>query len=229
MSDSTNHVAAMDATPLGPPNWVSAALIVVGIAAVAAGLAVVPAEKILGTSTRLVFLHGAITWTGLVMTIIASIGGFVFLVRSLRGRDGEENGGGGYRTRRFLSLAVVFWVISLGLSFPVMYMTWGGVLWREPKLHMSVYIVSTLLVVWAIGLFVEREAWTAIGALIGAGVMVFLIAITPGAFHPENPIFGSDNLRFIGSFFALLGGLVALASGVALSNIGIGRGGDKGE
>src|SRR5660398_182553 len=120
MSDSTNHVAARDATPLGPPNWGWAAVGVVGIAAVAAGLATVPAEKILGTSTRFVFLHGAITCTRLVMTIIASIGGFVFLVRSLRGWDGEEDGGGGYRTRRFLSLAVVFWVISLGLSFPVM-------------------------------------------------------------------------------------------------------------
>lgn len=207
----------------------SAILALVGVTIAMVGFALVPSDRILGTSTRLVFLHGAITWTGLVMTALAALCAVAFFLRA-RGSRGSGRVGGSRRTWRFLTMAVLFWLVSLGLSFPVMYMTWGGVLWKEPKLHMAAYIVSTLLLVWAVGLFADGEEWTAAGALLGAGVMVILVVATPGAFHPDNPIFNSGSVRFIGSFLLMVGGLVALASGVALTDIARNRhlGGDSG-
>ena len=95
-----------------------------------------------------------------------------------------------------------------------MRMTWGGVLWNEPKLLMSAEVVSTFLVAWAVSLLVGKPRVTAGAAAVAAAVMAVLLVVTPGAFHPDNPIFRSGNARFIGSFLLLAFGLMLLAGGI---------------
>lgn len=209
-----------EATPLVPARGVlnrgdlkrfPLALVAVGVVAVAAGVVLVPPDKVLGGGVRLVFFHGAVTWTGIVMTALAGIVGLSLL---LTGRPGPS------LVWRAQSLGALFWTASLIISFPVMIRTWGGVMWNEPKLLMSAEVVATVLVAWAVGLI--AEAPRAIGALsvAAAVIMVALLAITPGAFHPDNPIMRSGDPLFIGSFFLVAVGLVAIAVGALL----VGRG-----
>lgn len=187
------------------------ALVAVGVVAVAAGVVLVPPDKVLGGGVRLVFFHGAVTWTGIVMTVLAGIVGLGLL---LIGRPGPSV------VWRAQSLGALFWTASLIISFPVMIRTWGGVMWNEPKLLMSAEVVAVVLVAWAVGLI--AEAPRVIGALsvAAAVIMVALLAFTPGAFHPDNPIMRSGDPLFIGSFFLVAVGLVAIAVGVLL----VGRG-----
>jgi hypothetical protein len=181
------------------------AIAAAGVVLAALGLAMVPPDATLGGDIRAVFFHGAVTWTGIVMAVCAGVVGLGALVL---GWDVPT------RVWRLLTLATVFWVLSLSLSFPVMRMTWGGVLWNEPKLLMSAEVVSTFLVAWAVALLVGKSWVTAAAAVVAAVVMVALLATTPGAFHPDNPIFRSGNARFIGSFLLVAGGLVLLAAGI---------------
>ena len=182
--------------------------IVVAIAGVVfsvLGLAMVPPDATLGDDIRAVFFHGAVTWTAIVM---AGCGGLVGLASLVLGWHVPT------RVWRLLTLATVFWVLSLTLSFPVMQMTWGGVLWNEPKLLMSAEVVSTFLVAWAVSLLVSKP-WVTAGAVAAAtAVMAVLLVSTPGAFHPDNPIFRSGDARFVGSFLLVAAGLELLAGGI---------------
>jgi len=180
-------------------------LAIAGVVSAALGLAMVPPDATLGGDIRAVFFHGAVTWTAIIM---AACGGVVGLGTLVLHWDVPT------RVWRLLTLATVLWVLSLTLSFPVMRMTWGGVLWNEPKLLMSAEVVSTFLVAWAVSFLVGKSRVTAAAVAVAAAVMVALLVATPGAFHPDNPIFRSGNARFIGSFLLVAGGLVLLAGGI---------------
>lgn len=209
--DETEPVAPVSEVFKGDIKRFPPALIAAGMGAVAAGVALVPPDKVLGGGVRLVFFHGAVIWTGIVMTVLAGIVGLGLL---LAGRPGRSV------VWRAQSLGAFFWTASLIISFPVMIRTWGGVMWNEPKLLMSAEVVATVLVAWAAGLI--ADASRAIGAfsVVAAVVMVVLLGVTPGAFHPDNPIMRSGDPLFIGSFFLVAVGLVAIAGGVLL----VGRG-----
>lgn len=181
------------------------AVAIAGVALAVMGLAMVPPDATLGGDTRAVFFHGAVTWTGIIMATCAGLAGLGTLV--LRW-DAPA------RVWRLLTLATASWVLSLTLSFPVMRMTWGGVLWNEPKLLMSAEVVSTFLVAWAVSLLAGKPWVTAAAAVVAAALMAALLVATPGAFHPDNPIFRSGNARFIGSFLLIAAGLVLVAGGI---------------
>lgn len=186
-----------------PPTLIGA-----GALAVAIGVVVVPPDRTLGSSVRLVFFHGAVTWTGIVMAWTAGVLGLAFLL--LRRPDAR-------RVWLALSMAALFWAGSLAISFPVMTMTWGGVLWNEPKLLMSAEVVTVLLLAWGVGLVAERPRLTAALALASLIVMVVLLAITPGAFHPDNPIMASGDVRYIGTFGVIVAGLLGISGGLVLT------------
>lgn len=171
----------------------------------AAALVLVPSDKVLGDNVRMVFFHGAVTWTGIIMTALAGLLGLGHLV--LR-RPGSSP------LWRTLSLSALFWTASLAISFPVMASTWGGVLWNEPKLLMSAEVVSSLLLAWAVSLLVGKARVTAVLAVAAALLMVTLLTFTPGAFHPDNPIMSSGDIRFVGGFAALVVGLLCITGGV---------------
>lgn len=180
------------------------ALVAAGVVAVAAGVALVPPDKVLGADVRMVFFHGAVTWTGIVMTVLAGVVGLSLLLfaRPLVSV-----------VWRAQSLGALFWSASLILSFPVMIRTWGGVMWNEPKLLMSAEVVTALLVVWAAGLVVEAPRVIGGLSVAAAVIMGVLLAVTPGAFHPDNPIMNSGDPLFVASFFLVALGLVIIAVG----------------
>lgn len=170
-----------------------------GIVAVLVGVAAVPPDKVLGANVRMVFFHGAVTWTGIMTTVLAGlVGAGLLLVGRPRARVGW----------RALTLGTGFWLASLVISFPVMIRSWGGVSWNEPKLLMSAQIVGGLLIAWAVSLVVDRPRVTAVLSVVCAGAMGVLLVVTPGAFHPDNPIMSSGDPRFIGSFFLVAAGLI---------------------
>ncbi len=195
---------ALTGWDVAPRRW-PRLLVAGGAALTALALVLIPPDATLGGNIRAVFFHGAVTWTGIILAAISGLVGIGSLVSR---RD----------TRlvwRLYSLATLCWVLSLSMSFPVMRMTWGGVLWNEPKLLMTAEVVSVFLLGWAIALFSGRTRVAVIVAVVAFVIMAVLLAVTPAAFHPDNPIFRSGNLRFIGTFLAVLVGLLAVAAGIA--------------
>lgn len=191
----------------------SVVAVLAGLVLLTAGALLIPADKTLGPATRWVFVHGAVAWTGILTTLGAGAMALRLLLSRGQGPSGARIGSVLWR---LVSIALLFWAVSLGLGFPVMKMSWGGVLWNEPRLLMSMEIVFLLLVVWVVGLLVDSRRVLAFAALAAAVAMAALLLMTSGAFHPDNPTFGSGSPRFIISFAALLVGMLALATGVVL-------------
>jgi hypothetical protein len=209
MLSTSQDVAAAEIPPAAKADLkrLPLLLLIAGALAVALGIALVPPDKILGANVRLVFFHGAVTWTGIVTTSFSGLAGLGHLIF---GRPGASVGW------RSLTLGTSFWVASLIISFPVMIRAWGGVPWNEPKLLMSAEIVAALLIAWAGSLIFDRPRVTAVLSVVAATLMGVLLVTTPGAFHPDNPIMSSGDTRFIGSFLLVAAGFVTVAVGVLL-------------
>ncbi|GAB4247787.1 MAG: hypothetical protein Kow00122_05160 [Thermoleophilia bacterium] len=189
-----------------------AALLTVGALLAGAALVLIPPDRILGASIRAVFFHGAVTWTGIILAGVGGVAGTVVLARGAASPAGLAG-----RLWRIQSLAASFWTLSLMLSFPVMRMTWGGVLWSEPRLLMSAEVVATFLILWTVGLLAGDPRWTAAAMLLAVAVMGVLLAATPGSFHPDNPVLKSGSVRYIGTFLAIVTGLLLVSAGTVLA------------
>ena len=214
-----------------------------GLVLVVGGVLAVPPDIILKGTTRLVFFHGAVVWTAIILGLASTILGVVILLGGTGARGGGSTGGGdagaversassdaahhdaahgaiaGGRPRalwRLYSLATLFWVLTLLLSFPVMKASWGGIRWDETRLRMTFEVVSLYLVVWGV-VFVallDRSARLFAGVLAATGVVMFLlVALTPGNFHPDNPVFSSGDPLYIGGFLVIFAGLLCLSLG----------------
>lgn len=205
-------IAESPAAAPRPGRRAPAALLTAGVLLAGAALVLVPPDRILGANIRAVFFHGAVTWTGI---ILAGVGGAVGAA-VLAGGAASPPGLVG-RLWRIQSLATFFWTLSLVLSFPVMRVTWGGVLWSEPRLLMSAEVVATFLILWTVGLLAGDPRWTAAAMLLAAAVMGALLAATPGSFHPDNPVLSSGSARYIGTFLAIVTGLLLVSAGTVLA------------
>ena len=221
-------------TVIRPPqrSWARRPLVVVviGVLVTVMGLLVLPPDRILGATTRLVFFHGGIVWTA----IILSLAGVVLSVLVLVRRQGPTGAGPRATSRsgarfpgllhRGLSLATGFWVLTMALSFPVMQLSWGGVRWDEERLWMTVEITFLFLVLYALSLMIGRPRAMAASWLIVDVVMGVLLLTTPGSFHPDNPVFRSGSARYIGGFLIVVAGLQLVAFGLLfLRRVGAAR------
>jgi hypothetical protein len=217
-------LAAAETTP-GPQagSWARRSLLVVlvGVVLTVAGVILLPPDRILGATTRLVFFHGGVVWTAIIMSWTGAVLSVLCLVRRpARGRAAESSAGGSTSARSYsllqrgLSLATGFWVFTMALSFPVMILSWGGIRWDEERLWMTVEIVFLYLILYALSLMIARPRVTAVAWLVVNAVMGVLLATTPGSFHPDNPVFRSGSVRFIGSFLMIVLGLQFVAFGL---------------
>jgi hypothetical protein len=169
--------------------------------------ALAPPERVLGTGIRAVYLHVAATWAGLVGLYLAGLLGFVLCLRPMRMLE--------------TWLRSVGWV-SLGLfgfgfvlSLLAAQVTWGGVLWVEPRVAVSLQVVALWIIVqvalmlpWSIR--GKGALWVGLAAFSGWALRTSQLVL-----HPEQPIRESTSLSIQTSFFALFV-LMVVAGAIAV-------------
>ncbi len=143
-----------------------------------------PSERILGDTIKVVYIHGAMVWTSLTLFAITGALGATQLVKASESRD--------VYLLTFEETATGFWLISTALGLYVTYITWGGILWAEPRLQMTIVIAVLSGSIY----FISRLHWS---ADLNRALAVFLAITAAGLlinagriFHPENPIFQSE-------------------------------------
>ena len=108
-----------------------------------------PLERTLGVNLRLVYLHGAWVWAGIVIFSIAAIMGLAALLfRKTAFHDWSRSLGW---------TGLCFWITSLPMSLAVMQINWNGFFFDEPrwKIPFTFAIISILL---QAGLFLMNTA-----------------------------------------------------------------------
>lgn len=167
-----------------------------------AGLVVaIPADARLGNLLKLVLFHGATTWANLLTFTVASVLALAYLVTK---RDGFWRWESGFR-----NVSAPLWVYNTVMGVVSMYLSWGGFLWSEPRMRMTIWILLASLGVVAAHLMLDKPRVTAALDLAMGGVLWGSLLLTPKVFHPDNPVMNSG-FQIVGLF----GGL-AVASTLA--------------
>jgi len=175
--------------------------------ALLAGLA--PLERVLGSSARIVDLHGAWVWAALLAfstAALAGLAGFLLRKESLHrwsvglGRSGT-----------------VFWLTSLLLSLAAMQTSWNGLYLAEPRWRLGVrFGLVAVLLQLAVTVFRRPRLGSALN-IVFVGILAAALLGAESVLHPISPVFTSDSAAIRVSFLVLLG--AALAASWLLARI----------
>lgn len=181
---------------------VLASLVPVAAAACAAALLSIPPDERLGTMVRFVMFHGASTWVNMGTFTLAGVFGLAYVL----GIEGMARWGEAFR---WFSLPL--WTFNTVLGIVSMQLLWGGILWDEPRLLMSFGLLVGSAVVLALQLIVDRpKVPAALDALLAATLWYLVLAL-PNLFHPDSPVFNSENTAYVYGFLGMVGSLAVAA------------------
>ena len=156
-----------------------------------------PEEQSLGSSVRIVYLHGAWVMTAELAFAAAGMAGLIALISrrkvfhqwsSALGRTG-----------------IVFWVTYLPLSLWAMQANWNGLFLAEPRFRLAL-IFAVTGVLLQLGLWLVNMDWVAsLSNLLFIVALRVVFATAENVMHPPpSPIFNSGNYAIIGFFLALI-------------------------
>ncbi len=172
------------------------ALVVVGAAMVVWAL-LAPSERQLGDGIRFVYLHVSATWAGLMGIYGAGLIGLAEAAAPARIPRGW--------TAAFGRAGLVLFAVGFVVSLVSAQVSWGGIIWTEPRLLASIGIVALgLVVAWTLAgvgsARIDGLAWAGFAAASAVSLQ------TAGLFfHPDDPIGASTSDPIRWTFFGLFG------------------------
>jgi len=178
------------------------ALIPLAAVACVASILSIPPDERLGTMVRFVMFHGASTWVNMGTFTLAGVLGLAFVF-------GVKGAGRWGQAFRWFSLPL--WTLNTILGIMSMQLLWGGILWDEPRLLMSFGLLVGALVIFAIQLIFDQPKVPAVLDAVLAAALWFLVLVLPNLFHPDSPVFQSENVAYIYGFFGMVGSLAVAA------------------
>lgn len=166
------------------------ALLAAGIAAMIAAALVTaylaPAEAQLGDAVKLIYLHAGLVFVSMFLVTAVGVLGLLFLV------TGKKVFFDWAKPTKTVTL--IFWFTYLSSSVVAMRLTWGGIIWNEPRLLLASSIFLVLLAIFLVSLTVHAPRVIAsLNVLMGAAVWI-LVSRVPAVMHPtSNPISSSGS------------------------------------
>ncbi|MRS12828.1 MAG: hypothetical protein EG823_07125 [Actinobacteria bacterium] len=183
------------------------ALVPFAAAACVAAILSIPPDERLGTMVRFVMFHGASTWVNMgTFTLAGAFSlAYVFGAEKL-GRWGEA----------FRWCSLPLWCVNTVLGITSMKLIWGGILWNEPRLGMTFGLLAAAVVILAIQLIFDHPKVPAVLDAVLAISLWTLVLVLPNLFHPDSPVFNSENPTYIYSFLAMVASM-AVAAGCVVT------------
>jgi hypothetical protein len=172
-----------------------------------------PAETRLGNLVKLVYVHGALVWVGLVMFSVAGgLGVAALAMRHLLGWADRANAW--YRgTDAAGKAALIVWVAYALSAMIVTGLAWGQVIaWNEPRVRVTGLILVAAVVVAIVTRLVDHNDFTAVVNIVMGIVPWIVVRQAEAIRHPVDPIGGSESAA-IQVYYVLIvltvGGLAA--------------------
>ena len=195
------------------------ALIALAVVGCVVSILSIPPDARLGKMVRFVMFHGAATWVNMGTFTLAGLLGLAFVFGVRRVLPWNE-------AFRWFSLGL--WVVNTVLGTLSMKLLWGGILWDEPRLLMTFGILAGSVVTLALQLIFDKPVIPAVVDAVLAGSLWYLVLVLPNLFHPDSPVFNSDNPAFIIGFFGMVGTIAVVALSIVVFIARRGGGGADG-
>lgn len=183
--------------------------VAVWLAALAALLALSPAEKTLGDVVKLVYLHGALVRTGLLAFTAAGALGLAALIgrRDNAARWSEAVG----------HAALIIWTAYVLSSMVVTYLAWGAAIaWSEPRVRASAHVFLAAVAFWIVGYLLQNRRTTAALNAILAALAWVLVRSAGVVIHPVDPIGGSASAAIKAFYAGIVLCVILLAAELAM-------------
>ncbi|MDE3089517.1 MAG: hypothetical protein KGJ80_09055 [Chloroflexota bacterium] len=173
-------------------------------AALAALLALSPAEATLGNVVKIVYAHGAAERVSTYAFLIAGALGLVqFALKNLSMTRW---------TRAVMETAIVFWLAQLVISAPAQMLAWGGITLSEPRVASVLWVLLLTALVYVVARWIGEPQWFAFAAIANTAILLIVLRGGINILHPVDPIIDSDSLA-IKIFYA---GIVIVTGALAL-------------
>jgi hypothetical protein len=139
-----------------------------------------PAEKILGSNVRIVYLHGAWVWTSLAAFVAAGACGLFGVISQTPTLQ--------HWSRSLGRTGLLFWITYLPISIWAMQTSWNGLYLAEPRFRLAIIFAVVGLLVQSGVTLLENPAWASIGNLVYVIWLILALVNTqslayPGLFH----------------------------------------------
>lgn len=175
------------------PGWLILAAI--SIAAVAL-VSFAPAEQTLGDGIRSVYVHVALTWTGMAAWVAAGLLRIAALFPRFRALESWAQTTAG--------VGLAFFVAGFAMSMVAANVNWGAVTWLEPRARTALNVIALALIVQILNSWLSLPG---VRALLSAGLVAFVVwstLVAPLVLHPRDPIRTSSStaiqMTFLGLF-----------------------------
>lgn len=159
-----------------PSPWLLAAL----LAAMLALALLAPAEKTLGDGIKIVYVHVAFTWTGMLLLGLAALLGLALLV--------APRPPWAARQARLLALGLAFFALGFGMSIAASLVNWGGVPAREPRFLTSMNVLVIGLVAWALARILTHPRLAALVRAAPVAFLIWSVRSSTVVLHPDSPV-----------------------------------------
>lgn len=154
-----------------------------------------PGEQTLGSGIKSVYVHVALTWTGMSGFLVA---GFAGLTMALFAKPSLQDW-----SHKIAWVSLAFFAAGLAMSIIAASINWGAVFWQEPRTNSAIQIL-------AVGLIVQvANSWSIPYRLKGtlnfflAVFLIWLIQTTPLVLHPGDAARSTTSLAIRLTFFGL--------------------------
>lgn len=167
-------------------------------------VALAPAEATLGSVVKLVYVHGALVWAGLLTFTLAGVLGLVaLLVRRAIWYQATEAAS---------ATALVVWTVYAISAMAVTALTWGQLIaWNEPRVRATGLILLAALLLAIVARLVGHRDFTAAVNVV-MGVLPWVLVYRAEAIrHPIDPIGGSGSTAIQVFYFLMVLTVVGLA------------------
>jgi hypothetical protein len=164
----------------------------------AAGVLVVlvaPDERTLGGAIKLVYVHVALTWTGLLGFAVAGLlGAYELLARRPWAVRWTTSVG---------DVALAFFGLSVLSSLLAARLTWGGVFWSEPRLQAALSVLAVGVILRVLAGWVSIPHAAAAAHLGLAGFAAWFLPRTPLVLHPGQAALTTPSSAIAVTFLSL--------------------------
>lgn len=175
-----------------------------------------PADTRLGNVVKLVYVHGALVWSGLfAFTLAGVLGAVALVVRYVFGAPARA--AAWYRgTRAGGQAALMVWLIYALSAVLVTGLTWGVWLaWGEPRVRVTAMILAAAVALAVVVHLVDQRDLTAV-ANVAMGIAPWVaVSQVETIRHPVNPIGGSGSASMQGFYLLIVLTVAALAMALA--------------
>jgi hypothetical protein len=164
-----------------------------------------PAETRLGNLVKLVYVHGALVWTGLFTFSVAGVVGLVALtMRYVIGSS--ERARHWYLGAEATSLAgLIVWIVYAISAMVVTGLTWGQIIaWNEPRVRATGLILVAAVVVFVVARLVDQPDFVAVVSVLMGVVPWVVVRQADVIRHPVDPIGGSGSAAIQGFYWLIV-------------------------